>query len=289
MPETNRQRKIRLSILDQSPVMEGGTAAEAFNDTLRLARLSEGWGYFRYWVAEHHGIDGLAGCSPEVLLARMGGETTNLRIGSGGVMLPHYSPYKVAENFKVLATLYPGRIDLGVGKSPRIRRYVADALSYGAGNRERHFPRMLRDLAAFIHDSPPVTERIASARTLPHVGQPPEMWLLGTSTDSASLAAQLGLPYCYGLFIKPDIPREIFGEYQKQFQSSSQATLPRSMLCVFVICAETEAKAKRLAASRDLWFLRRTATRSLQPRVPGLDEAVNYDQSRLLYSAVWNT
>jgi len=148
---------INLSVLDQSPIRSGSNAHEALNDTLSLARLCDELGYYRYWVAEHHASDALAGCSPEVLLGRLGAETSRIRIGSGGVMLPHYSPYKVAENFKLLQALYPGRVDLGIGRAPGTDPFTAAALRYGSQVGPQHFPQMVADLQALINDTDPVT------------------------------------------------------------------------------------------------------------------------------------
>jgi luciferase family oxidoreductase group 1 len=246
---------IPLSVLDQSPIRVGGTAADALNETFILARRCEELGYGRYWVAEHHASDGLAGCSPEVLLARLGVETRTMRIGSGGVMLPHYSPYKVAENFKLLATMYPGRIDLGIGRAPGSSQYIAAALRYASRVTPELFPQMVQDLNALLRDEQPVTPGMEHAKALPRVEQCPELWLLGSSEDSAMLAAHLGLPYSFALFINPEIRDDVFELYRKNFRPGV-VQKPHSMLTVFTICADTEAQAKRLSLSRDLWFHR---------------------------------
>jgi luciferase family oxidoreductase group 1 len=246
---------IPLSVLDQSPIRVGGTAADALNETFALARRCEALGYRRYWVAEHHASQGLAGCAPEVLLGRLGVETKTMRIGSGGVMLPHYSPYKVAENFKLLATLYPGRIDLGIGRAPGSSQYIAAALRYASRVTPELFPQMVQDLEALLRDARPVTPGMEHAKAYPVCDTVPELWLLGSSGDSAMLAAQLGLPYSFALFINPDIRDDVFDIYRANFRPGVIPS-PRSMLTVFAICADTEAEAKRLALSRDLWFHR---------------------------------
>jgi luciferase family oxidoreductase group 1 len=160
-------KNLKLSVLDQSPIKAGSTAKEALLETIDLAQLSDALGYYRYWVAEHHASDALAGCSPEVLLGRLGTETKKIRIGSGGVMLPHYSPYKVAENFKLLETMYPNRVDLGVGRAPGTDPFTAAALRYGSPLGPEYFPNMVADLQALLNDSDPKTPGMEHARAFP--------------------------------------------------------------------------------------------------------------------------
>jgi len=245
---------VKLSVLDQSPIREGGSAAEAISETVELAGLCEQWGYYRYWVAEHHASKGFAGCSPEVLLSRLGAETCRMRIGSGGVMLPHYSPYKVAENFKLLASMYPGRLDLGVGRAPGSSQFISAVLAYGSPVGPEYFPAKVADLQAFLHDTTPHTPGLENARAYPVVDTVPELWILGSSQDSAILAAQMGLRYSFAYFINPDIDPDIFNLYRKRFQPGACLETPHTSLCVSMICADTEAEAKRLALSRKLWF-----------------------------------
>ena len=268
--------RIPLSVLDQSPIRAGGTAAAAYAETIELARSCEEWGYHRYWVAEHHASHGLAGCSPEVLLARLGAETRSMRIGSGGVMLPHYSPYKVAENFKILATLYPERIDLGIGRAPGTTPFIAGALAYGspyAG--AEYFPQKVADLEALLRDAPPVTPGLERARAFPEVTTAPVLWMLGSSEDSAYLAAQRGLPYSFAYFINPDMGDHIFSIYRDNFKPSAVLDKPYACLTVFTICADTEAEARRLARSRDLWFLR-LASQHRDAGFPSVEDAEQY-------------
>lgn len=267
---------MKLSVLDQSPIRAGGTAADALAETIELARHCDAWGYHRYWVAEHHASHGLAGCAPEVLLARLGVETQHMRIGSGGVMLPHYSPYKVAENFKILATLYPGRIDLGIGRAPGTTPFIAGALAYGspyAGG--EYFPQKLADLEALLRDAPPVTPGLEKARAMPAVDDVPVLWLLGSSEDSAYLAAQRGLPYSFAYFINPEMGEHIFRIYRDHFRPSAVLDKPLASLTVFTICADTEAEALRLGTSRKLWFLR-LATQRRDAGFPSVEEAEQY-------------
>lgn len=259
MTTETKIRRIPLSVLDQSPICSGRSAADAIAETIQLAKLCEQWGYHRYWVAEHHASKGLAGCSPEVLLARLGVETSRIRIGSGGVMLPHYSPYKVAENFKLLATMYPGRVDLGVGRAPGSSQYISAALRYGSGADVDHFPQMVADLDALLRDERPPTPAMERARAMPLVDVPPALWMLGSSEESAVLAGRMGLPYSVAHFINPHITPDIFRIYQDHFKPGPVSKAPHAALAVFMVCAESEQAARREALCRDLWFLRRVA------------------------------
>jgi len=269
---------IPLSVLDQSPVRRGGTAAEALQETLELARCCEEWGYLRYWLAEHHATAGLAGCSPEVLLARLGAETQTIRIGSGGIMLPHYSPYKVAENFKLLATLYPQRIDLGVGRAPGSSPFINAVLAYGSGIGAEYFPQMVADLDALLRDAEPVTPGMEKARAFPLVDVAPALWMLGSSEDSAALAARLGLPYCFAYFINSAIDPGIIQSYRDDFRPGGTDAGPHTCLCPFVICAQTDAEAERLYKSRELWYLG-LLTQEEPGAIPSVEEAEQYRYS----------
>jgi luciferase family oxidoreductase group 1 len=269
---------IPLSVLDQSPVRSGGTPADAIRETCALARLSERLGYRRFWVSEHHAMEGLAGVSPEVLLARLGAETQTIRLGSAGVMLPHYSPYKVAENFKLLATMYPGRIDVGVGRAPGSDQYTAAALRYGSPVGPEYFPNKVADLEALLRDAPPPTQGLEKARAMPPVEVPPQLWMLGSSDDSAVLGGLMGLPYSCAHFINSDVREDILRVYRRRFQPSAVADKPYASLGVFAICADTEAEARRLARSRELWYLR-IVTETNGGRVPSVEEAENYPYS----------
>ncbi|MGE0387853.1 MAG: LLM class flavin-dependent oxidoreductase [Gammaproteobacteria bacterium] len=266
---------IPLSVLDQSPVRSGGTALDAVNDTIALARHCERLGYRRFWVSEHHASGSLVGCAPEILLARLGAETHAIRLGSGGIMLPHYSPYKVAEVFKLLATMYPGRIDLGVGRAPGSDQYTAAALAYGSRVGAEYFPNKVQDLEALLRDAPPPTPGLEQARAFPSVAVPPVLWMLGSSPDSAHLAAALGLPYSVAHFINPRVPEDIFRTYRQRFQPSAVAERPHTSLGLFVLCADTEAHALRLSKCRDLMYLRYAQTAHGLP-VPSLSESDAY-------------
>ena len=266
-----------LSVLDQSPIKSGSDATAALAETIALAKHCDELGYHRYWVAEHHASDALAGCSPEVLLGRLGAETRRIRIGSGGVMLPHYSPYKVAENFKLLQTLYPGRVDLGIGRAPGTDPFTAAALRYGSRVGPQHFPQMAADLQALLNDTDPRTAGMEGARAFPKVAEPPQLWMLGSSEDSAGFAATLGLPYSFAYFINPSIRQDIFQLYRTAFQPGPNLQQPWTSLSVFTICADTEEEAWRLSRSRDLWFVR--LLQGAPGPVPTIEEATDYPYS----------
>jgi luciferase family oxidoreductase group 1 len=241
---------LRLSVLDQSPIAEGSTGAEALRNTLDLARLADALGYHRYWVAEHHGGPMLAGPSPEVLVGPIASATGRLRVGSGGVMLPHYSPLKVAESFSVLAGLYPGRIDLAVGRASG-----TDPLTTFALQRDRRepapddFPQQLAELLAYLEDRLPDDHPFARlAGILPGRPERPEPWLLGSSPQSAIWAAQLGLPYAFADFINRDGAR-IAQLYRDRFAHGERLAAPRVAVGAWVLCADSEEEAHRLASS----------------------------------------
>lgn len=275
-------KPIPLSVLDQSPVREGGTAADAINETIELAKLCDQWGYHRYWVAEHHASNGLAGCSPEVLLARLGKETGRIRIGSGGVMLPHYSPYKVAENFRILSAMYPGRLDLGVGRAAGTSQFISSVLAYGSPVGPEYFPAKVADLHAFLNDTEPLTPGLEGVRAYPRIDTPPHLWMLGTSEDSAVLAAEMGLPYSFAYFINGNIHDRIFSIYRNRFKASDNQQAPYTCLCVSMVCADTQQEAERLSLSRKLWFASLVAGGG-DRAFPSVEEAEQhvYDEKQL--------
>ncbi|AOH53303.1 alkane 1-monooxygenase [Peribacillus muralis] len=190
-----------LGILDQSPIFPGSTAFDALQQTIKLAKYAEEWGYNRFWVSEHHHAETLAGSSPEVLISHLLAQTNSIRVGSGGVMLQHYSPYKVAENFHVLSNLAPGRVDLGIGKAPGGLPLSTKALQHGTVNDGKDFEERLSFLQKIIENSINDTHPLASVQATPLPSIKPEMFLLGASADSARLAANLGIAYVFARFI----------------------------------------------------------------------------------------
>ncbi|OES44098.1 LLM class flavin-dependent oxidoreductase [Domibacillus iocasae] len=242
---------MKISILDQSPISEGQTAAQALQETIELVQLAEQLGYERFWVSEHHDAATLAGSSPEVLLAHLAAKTTTIRLGSGGVMLPHYSAYKVAENFKLLAALAPGRIDLGLGRAPGGMPRASFALSDGRKREVDRYPEQIDDVLAYLHDQP-VPHAYTGVKATPIVDVPPDVWLLGSSPSSAVLAAEKGLPYTFAKFINGDGGQKELAEYRRLFQPSAYMTAPKTTIAVFLICAETDEEAQYLAGSLEL-------------------------------------
>jgi luciferase family oxidoreductase group 1 len=261
-----------LSVLDQSPVRAGGTFADALAESVELARAAERLGFQRYWVAEHHGTEGFAGSAPEILVAHIASATRRIRVGSGGVMLSHYSPFKVAETFRLLEVMFPGRIDVGIGRAPGSDGLTAAALAYGNPLGPEYFPTKVVDLAAFLEGSEPATRALEGLTVTPRPDDAPELWLLGSSGESAGLAARLGLPFSFAHFINPFAGSEISRGYRRAFEPRVSGDRPRVSVGVFVICADTEEQARRLEKSRDLWRLRADRGR-LEP-FPSVNEAL---------------
>ena len=272
---------IKLGVLDQSPVRVGATYVDAINESVALAQAAEALGYARYWLAEHHAADGFAGSAPEILIGHIAAATEHIRVGSGGVMLSHYSPYKVAETFRVLEVLYPGRIDLGIGRAPGSDRHTAAALAYGNQLGIEYFPNKVLDLKAFLTGEEPVTEALQGIRATPEPPGEPDLWILGSSAESARMAAQFGIQFSFAQFINPYAGGEVSQTYRREFVANDHLHEPRTSVGVFVICAETEEEARRLAKSRDLWRLR--ADQGNLGEIPSIEEAEaqSYSQAEL--------
>jgi len=249
---------MRLSVLDQSPIRSGGTAADAIHETLELALSCERLGYHRYWLAEHHSSRGLAGTSPEVLIGQVAARTSRIRVGSGGVMLSHYSALKVAEQFRVLETLFPGRIDLGLGRAPGSDQRTAWALAAGGGMRDiEQFPQQIADVVAWLHDRLPERHPFAGVRAMPAGPTSPEVWLLGSSDASAIYAAEQGLAFSFAHFINADgSGPPVTQLYRDRFCPSPELAAPMASAAIWAVCAETEEAARRLQRSRELALVR---------------------------------
>jgi luciferase family oxidoreductase group 1 len=245
---------LRLSVLDQTPVSEGSSAARALRNSIDLGQLVDRLGYHRYWVAEHHGGGLVAGPSPEVLIGPIAAATSRLRVGSGGVMLPHYSPLKVAESFGVLAGLFPGRIDLGIGRAAGTDPMTTRALQR---DRSRPLPDDFRDqlaeLLAYFERGFPPGHLAQLAETLPGEPEVPEVWLLGSSEQSALWAAELGLPYAFADFINPR-GAPIAETYRSRFTSGARLAEPRLAVAVRGLAAESEEEARLLGTSWRMAF-----------------------------------
>ncbi len=266
---------VALSVLDQSPILDGGTPADALRETLRLAARVDALGYRRYWLAEHHASGGLAGSAPEIMIGQVAAATAGIRVGSGGVMLSHYSALKVAEWFRVLESLYPGRIDLGVGRAPGSDQLTAAALAHGPGSLGiEHFPAQIRDLRGYLDGSLPEDHPFRRIEVMPSGPTLPELWLLGSSDQSAAIAAHFGCAFSFAHFINDRGSEAMMRAYRSHFQPSERLPAPAGSVGVFAICADTDKEALRLAQSRDLWLLR-LYRGELRP-VPTVAEAESY-------------
>jgi luciferase family oxidoreductase group 1 len=254
------------------------TGADALRNTIDLARLADELGYHRYWLAEHHNGPLLAGPSPEVLIGPVAMATSRLRVGSGGVMLPHYSPLKVAETFSVLSALFPGRIDLGIGRAPGTDQRTTFALQR---DRSRampdDFPDQLSELLAYLEDSLPGEHPFASLGALPGRPESPEPWLLGSSPQSALWAAQLGIGYSFADFINPG-GAEIAALYRERFARGERLPEPRVAVAVWAICADTDEEAQRLASSSRMTMSLLRQGRLIE--VPPPEKALRYLEER---------
>jgi luciferase family oxidoreductase group 1 len=244
---------MKLSVLDQSPVSAGSSPAAALRNTIDLARLCDRLGYQRYWIAEHHAMETLASPAPEILITRVAAETSRIRVGSGGVMLPHYSPMKVAEQFRMLHALYPGRIDLGIGRAPGGSPLETFALMRDRSHQPSDdFPQQIFELRAFLGGGFPADHPFGKLKISPEMPGSPELWLLGSSMWSAAAAAQLSLPYAFAHFIDQHPTRSAIEYYRAHFKPSAGMPAPRAILALGVICADTKAEADYLLTSTRL-------------------------------------
>ena len=245
---------MKLSVLDQSTAAKGRPEGEAIRETLALARLCDSLGYHRYWVSEHHNSGSIVGTAPEVLMAAIAATTAHIRVGSAGVMLPHYSALKVAEQFRVLEGIAPGRIDLGVGRAPGSDRITALALNPDERSSE-NFPRQVLDLMHWVSGAP-LEDDHPFAQIVAHPRGPtaPEMWILGSSDYGAQLAAHFGLPYAYAYFFSDGRGVEdALRLYRENFRPSAQCPKPKATICIWALAADTDEEARRLLKSREYW------------------------------------
>jgi luciferase family oxidoreductase group 1 len=268
---------MKLSVLDQSPVISGHGAARAIDETLKLARRADALGYSRYWLAEHHAIAALADPCPEILLARLGAETKRLRVGTGGVLLPYYSAFRTAEAFRMLEALYPGRVDLGIGRAPGGDQRTALAVAGGKYPDADDFPERVWQLVAHLDGTLPEGHPFRRVRVQPEVDTAPEVWLLGSSGYSGELAARLGLRFAFAHFINPQGGDAVSRAYREDFRPSQRDRAPHALVCVFAICAETDAEAERLAQAIDLRRLHMAL--NLDTPVPTPEEAASHRYS----------
>ena len=264
-----------LSILDLAPIVEGGDAAQALRNSLDLAQHAEAWGYRRYWVAEHHNMDGVASSATAVLVGHIAGGTKTIRVGSGGVMLPNHAPLVIAEQFGTLATLYPGRIDLGLGRAPGTDRLTMRALRrhLASSDEEEGFPRDVMELQAYLGDGGPDQP----VRAIPGLGTHVPIWLLGSSLYSAQLAAYLGLPFAFASHFAPDMLLQALQVYRAGYRPSADWPKPHAMVGVNGVAADSDDEAAWLFTSIQQRFLgmqrgqRGPLPRPIDPAAAGVD------------------
>ena len=262
---------MKISAVDQSPIFSNSNADDAIKETRELAKYCDSLGLNRFWLAEHHGSSSFAGCSPEILIPSLASQTESIRVGSGGVMLMHYSPYKVAENFRLLESLFPDRIDLGLGRAPGSDAYQAGALAYGSKTTgPEFFTTKMNDLKSFLEGSVSSTQSFESVNVTPGLGEIPEVWLLVSSRQGAEYAAHFGLPMSLAYFIDPSCA-DLADVYRDNFQPSIFAKEPRVSLGVFSICADTDKEAEELSLSAAAW--RQNSQKGIFGSFPTLREA----------------
>ena len=260
---------IPFSILDLSPIPKGASAAVALRNTLELAQHAEGLGYKRYWLAEHHNMPGIASAATSVVICHVAGGTRTIRVGSGGIMLPNHSPLVVAEQFGTLASLFPGRIDLGLGRAPGTDMLTARALRRDMEDSAEQFPQDVQELQHYFSES----EAGQRIRAVPGTGLDVPIWLLGSSTYSAQLAAMLGLPFAFASHFAPDLLREALEIYRSRFEPSKQLERPYAMLGANVLAADTDAQARYQFTSQQQSFinLRRGSPGQVPPPIDDID------------------
>lgn len=281
--ESEIERMITLSVLDQVPFFQDRTATQTINESIALAQATERLGYQRFWIAEHHS-GALTCASPEILVAAVAANTTRIRVGSGGVMLTHYSPLKVAETFRMLHTLFPDRIDLGIGRGPGANAEICKVLRPDGMSVAKHqYPQQVGDLIGFLENSFPEGHPYQGIRAMPDGPGSPEVWLLGAGPQGAvEIAASLGLSFSFAQFLHNRTHQQVLQIYRQQFRPSRFSSHPRASLAVRVLCADTEEEARRLASS--FWLIclatqggdKTHLLPKATPRVPTAEEAATY-------------
>ena len=270
---------MKVSVLDLVPVIEGGTVGQALNQAAALAQVAEAAGYTRYWVAEHHGMEGIAGAATSVVLSHIGAATRTIRIGAGGIMLPNHNPLVIAEQFGTLDALYPGRIDLGLGRAPGADQRIVNALRKDVNRAAEHFPQDVVELRALFAGDPRL-----SLQATPGKGAAVEMWILGSSLFGAQLAAMLGLPYAFASHFAPDHLDGALKLYREQFKPSETLSAPYAIAAINVFAADTDEQAIYEASSMDQAFvaLRSGTPGRLKPPVEGYRESLPPQQRGML-------
>jgi len=274
---------IPLSILDLAPIVEGGTASDSFRNSLDLAQHGERWGYHRFWLAEHHGMPGIASAATSVLMCHVANGTSTIRIGAGGIMLPNHSPLVIAEQFGTLASLFPGRIDLGLGRAPGSDHTTARALRRNLASDADEFPQDVVELMDYFADSPR-----RQVRAVPGAGLDVPVWILGSSLFGAQLAAALGLPYAFASHFAPQMMMQAIELYRATFRPSAQLDKPYVMLGFNVFAADTDAEAHFRATSMQQAFINLRSGRptKLKPPVEGYLESLSPPERSMLDSVL---
>ncbi|MEK3719366.1 LLM class flavin-dependent oxidoreductase [Paenibacillus sp. FSL H8-0034] len=271
-------RDIPISVLDLAPIVVGGTAADSFKNTLDLARHAEQWGYHRYWLAEHHNMPGIASSATSLVIGYVASGTQKIRVGSGGIMLPNHAPLVIAEQFGTLESMYPGRIDLGLGRAPGSDQPAARALRRGLGSDGNDFPDLLSELRAYLDNTPEA--RPVGVRAIPGEGLSIPIWLLGSSGFSAQLAGHLGLPFAFASHFAPDYLLPALDLYRSSFRPSESLDKPYAMVGLNIVAADTDEEARKLATSQEQQFLNliRGRTGPLNPPVDSMDALWNLQE-----------
>lgn len=260
---------LKLSILDQTPIRRGSNAVEALAESIDLVRLADAAGYTRYWISEHHNIITLACAAPEVLIARLGAESKRIRLGSGGIMLPNHSALKVAENFRLLEGLFPGRIDLGIGRAPGGDRVTASVLNPSNTFDPHDYVQQISTLKAFFRDDSIPDTVHEKVKAIPIIPTAPELWMLTSSGESAYLAAHFGMALSFAQFINPVGGAEAIQQYRRRFKPSEELSTAKASVGIFAFCGETQEKAGRVQAVMDYRLLNLSKGR--------MDESPSYE------------
>lgn len=246
---------LKLSVLDQTPIRKGSNASGSLGESIELAKLADKLGYTRYWLSEHHNSITLANASPEIMIARLGAETKNIRLGSGGIMLPNHSALKVAENFRLLEALYPHRIDLGLGRAPGTDRATSQLLNPSNSFAAEEYIQQIRDLSAFLTDTPEISNLQGKIKAIPSIDSSPAIWILTSSGESAYLAAHFGAGLSYAQFINPLGGPEAIRAYKERFRPSGSLSSPQTNVGIFAFCSESEEKVEQAKALMDYRLL----------------------------------
>lgn len=275
---------IKLSVLDQTPIRRGSTAGEALQESIQLAKRADELGYVRYWLSEHHNISTLAGAAPEVFIARLASETKRIKFGSGGIMLPNHSTLKVAENFRLLEALYPGRIDLGIGRAPGGDRLTASLLNPTNKFDPQEYIQQIIDLKAFLSDDREAGGVHDKVMAIPSIDTQPELWMLTSSGESAYIAAHFGMAVSFAQFINPVGGAEAIRSYRERFKASEELPQPKASVGIFVFCSENEEKARRMQTIMDYRLI--SLEKGKIDMTPSYEEASAYSYSPAEWSRV---